>query len=70
MQTIQENVIRQCKVQLQSFRFHLLGELKKGGKDEGRFALFHTGTDITLSFHHGFLAIWLFQSADTGIIYS
>lgn len=29
MQTIQQNVIRQCKVQLQSVRFHLLRELRK-----------------------------------------
>lgn len=73
MQTIQEDGIRQR----QSFRFHLLREdfffiiiKKEERRMKVAFSLFNTGTDITLSFHHGSLALWLFQSTDTDIIYS
>lgn len=41
-----------------------------GWRQEECCSLFATGADITFSFHHGFLAIWLFQSADPDIIYS
>lgn len=41
-----------------------------GRRHEECFSLFATGADITFSFHHGFLAMWLFQSAATHITYS
>lgn len=41
-----------------------------GRRHEECVSLFATGADITFSFHHGFLAIWLFFFNDTDIIYS